>query len=460
MLKKLLFISILLVSRLSIAQGSHNVKLLDNWQDLNLLSNSSLVRYNDVWGYEKNGQEYAFIGTTEGINAFNIDVNGKLLFIDSIQGRYVNSGVIHRDLKIYDHYLYTVCDEGISSLQIIDLNFLPDSLHKVADIGGAFGRVHNLFIDDANKLLYACSVTPEIGGALQSLIPMQVYSIMDPINPVLVYEGPGDIPEVHDAFVINNIAYLNCGFDGLRVYDFTNALSPSFLQNMSFYQDQGYNHQGWMTPNGNYYIFGDETNEKKLKKCLVGSDHTLTIDKTFGTNWEDGSVAHNIMLDNNFAFVAYYNEGLRIYDLRYRIPKEIGHYDTYPDDSPFKMFGAWGVYSALPSGRILVSDRIYGLFVLDFDRGIFQVTSDHFEIYPNPVNNSNQLKIRLDDYVTSFEVQIADMKGELLLEQSFLNQNYGIVDVSLFAKGVYQLSVEFTNYLGELELRKAKLIVQ
>lgn len=442
------------------SQSSHNVQLLDNWQDINLLNNSSEVRYSDVWGYAKDGKEYAFIGTTEGMSAFEINTNGKLIYIDSIQGRFVNAGVIHRDLKVHDHYLYTVCDEGISSLQVIDLNYLPDSLHKVVDIGGAFGRVHNIFIDSDNDLMYACSITPESGGILQNLIPMQVYSISDPINPVLMYEGPGDIPEVHDAYVVNNIAYLNCGFDGLRVYDFTNVSTPTFLQNMSFYQDQGYNHQGWLTPDKKFYVFGDETNGKRLKKCIVSGNHTLSIDKTFGTNWQDESVPHNIMLDNNFAFVAYYNEGLRIYDLRHRIPEEIAHYDTYPDDSPFKMYGAWGVYSELPSGKILVSDRVYGLFVLDFDREVFQVTSSFFEIYPNPLNNTEQLNIRMDQDVTSFNVQMVDIKGATVIEQSYLGQNYGKIDLNLISKGIYQLQVEFVNYLGEIEFRKAKLIVQ
>lgn len=445
---------------LAFAQESKNITYLDNWQDPSLLSNSSKVRYNDVWGYTQNNEEFAFIGTTEGIQAFSIDLHsGKLTPIDSIQGKFVNAGVVHRDLKTYGHYLYTVCDEGISSLQVIDLQYLPDSLHLANEIEGTFGRVHNLFIDSANALLYACSVTPEVGGSLQSLIPMQVYNLNDPLNPVLEYEGPNDIPEVHDAYVRNNIAYLNCGFDGLRVYDFSTPSSPIFIQNLTFYQDQGYNHQGWMSPDGNVYVFGDETNGKRLKKCSVKNDHTLTNLKQFGSNWEEGSVAHNIMMDNSFAYVAYYNEGLRVFDIRSTLPKEVAFYDTYPDDSPFKMFGAWGVYTELPSGKILVSDRNYGLFVLEFDRHVFELRMDEFTIYPNPVLAGETLTIRMEEEINDFDVQLIDLNGKILSSTSYKDQNYGLLHLDQVSRGLYQMQITFENYLGETEVRKGKLIV-
>ena len=62
------------------------------------------------------------------------------------------------------------------------------------------------------------------------------------------------------------------------------------------------------------------------------------------------------MATDEFAFVAYYNEGLRIFDIR-NTPLEIAHYDTYPVDFFYKLNGAWGIYSELPSERLLVSDR-------------------------------------------------------------------------------------------------------
>ncbi len=351
-----------------LGQGQ-NITLLDHWSEDTLTTNSSNVRYNECWGFERDEKEYAVAGSTEGTHVFEITTQHQLKLLGFIEGRYNHSLVSHRDYATYQHYLYAVCDEGQSSLQIIDLSSLPDSLFLANEIVDAFSRVHNIFIDTNNALLYACTVTTT--APVQAVYSMQVYSLFDPLHPVLVYTGPGDIPEVHDVYVRNNIAYLSCGNDGLRVYDFSIPSSPQLLQNLTFYQDQGYNHQGWLSPDGETFIFGDETEGKRLKRCSV-NHHLLTIDSFFGTNSSNNSVPHNIVLSDHFAYVAYYNEGLRIYDIRHYPTVEVAAYDTYPiEETVFKMKGAWGVYPNYSSKRIVVSDRVHGLFLFDFREDVF-----------------------------------------------------------------------------------------
>jgi len=442
-----------------LGQSSLNVNFLDNWRTDTLLSNSSEARYSDCWGYEKDGIEYAFIGSTEGIHFFKITDN-KFEAIDFIAGRYSSTSVIHRDLKTYKNFLYSVCDEGESSLQIIDLSYLPDSAVLVAENDTTFAQVHNLFIDPQNELLYACLITPKSNGTLLSQKSMEVFSISDPVSPTLVYSGPNDIPEVHDAYVRNNISYLNCGFDGLRIYDFSTPSSPIFIQNIAIYQDQGYNHQGWLSPDGKTYVFGDETNGKKLKRCTVDENNILTIKQRFGTNTQNGSVPHNIILTDNFAFVAYYNEGFRIYDLRNSSVKEIAHYDTYPQQHSYKLNGAWGVYSELPSGRILISDRQNGLFLLDFNRSLFSTSSNgDISISPNPVSNGEFINIRLNGRrITSFNAKIIDTKGKEIIFKSFYNSNAGSIPI-YFSKGIYFIQIEYIDYLGDTIRESKRLIV-
>ena len=50
-----------------------------------------------------------------------------------------------------------VCDEGPSSLQIMDLSFLPDSVSVIYDDDSLITRSHNIFIDTAYSKLYSCS---------------------------------------------------------------------------------------------------------------------------------------------------------------------------------------------------------------------------------------------------------------------------------------------------------------
>lgn len=438
---------IVLLTFSSFAQDSKNVSLLDNWFSDTLLSNSTEVRFNDCWGYSQNGEEYALVGSTEGTHVFQIVAN-KFVPKGFVQGNYSNSNVEHRDIKTFSHYAYAVCDEGPSKLQIIDLSYLPDSIHLAAEIDNGFGRVHNIFIDSVNALLYACSVKPIVGGNPTSLIPLRVFSLSDPINPVLVYEGISGLDEVHDAYVRNNIAYLNCGFDGMRVYDFSNPSSPIFLQNISFYQEQGYNHQGWLTPDGTHYIFGDETMGKRVKKCSVANNQ-LTIGERFGTNFLNNSVPHNIMATNEFAFVAYYNEGLRIFDIRNN-PIEIGHYDTYEIDFFYKLNGAWGIFSELPSQRLLVSDRQSGLYLFDFNRDVFITKlSDNITVYPSLLSSTEELTVKFEaDITDNFDVTIYTSQGQKIAEEHFTKQSYGTFKMP-YSAGIYYLKIVCVDYLGD-----------
>lgn len=443
------------------SQEQKNITFLDNWSEDTLVTNTSLVRYSGCWGFTRNGSEYAIIGSTEGTHFFQLANNNTLKDCGFVEGKFNSSQVIHREFKTFGNYAYSICDEGTSSLQIIDLSYLPDSVVKVADIQDAnFGKVHNLYIDTSNALLYACLVTPIVAGNPLSLVPLRVFSLVDPINPVLVWEGPSDIPEVHDIYVRDNVAILNCGMDGLRVYDFSNVSTPSYLSNLTFYQDQGYNHQGWLSPDGKTYIFSDETNGKRVKKCSVDENHNIQVSSLFGTNYEGNSVPHNIMCTNEYAFVAYYNEGLRVFDIRNK-PIEIASYDTYPETSVFKMNGAWGVYSNYESGRIIVSDRQHGLFLFHFDQDLFlNPAAEEFSIYPNPSVKGQAFTVRsFEDEIAEFTVKIYNAAGEIVSTANATNKTYLILRTPEVA-GLYSLKIEYTNYLDELISVTKKLIVE
>jgi choice-of-anchor B domain-containing protein len=453
------FFFLFFLPSIGICQEQKNITFLDNWHQDSLLTNSSNVRYSGCWGFVKDDKEYAAIGSTEGTHFFLLDEQNKFQPCGFIAGRFSSSQVIHREIKTYKNFAYLICDEGSSSLQIVDLSYLPDSVVKVADIQDEnFGKVHNLFIDTTHALLYACLVTPIVNNIASSIIPLRVFSLENPLEPELKWQGPSDIPEVHDIYVRNNIAILNCGQNGLRVYDFNLPNSPIYKSNLTFYQDQGYNHQGWLTPDGKTYVFADETNGKRVKKCKVDSDFNISIQSYFGTNHLNNSVPHNIMCSNEFAYIAYYNEGLRIYDIR-NFPVEIASYDTYPQESSFKMNGAWGVYSNYPSNRIIVSDRQNGLFLFHFDPLPFLAPStQEFNVYPNPIGANQQLTIRSkEDKITDFEVILYTKLGIKLWQIAVKNKSLYTIERQLKA-GSYTLEIRYKNHLGKAIKETRKVI--
>ncbi len=442
------------------AQTFHNMTLLDQWHQDSLIANSSKVRYSDCFGFTQNGNEYAVIGSTEGTHVFLINDQDKLIPKGFIKGRYSTTFVQHREYAVFKHYLYAVCDEGVSSLQIIDLQYLPDSLHLAKEDTVQFGRVHNIFIDTVQEKFYSCTHRSTVNTQAIDA-PMKIFSLADPLNLLELWSGPGDVNEVHDIYVRNGKAILNCGYDGLKVYDFTNTNAPLYLDSKNIYTDQGYNHQGWLTPDGTRYLFADETNGKRVKKCSFDGS-VVTINGYFGTNYENGSVPHNIKATNEFAFVAYYNEGIRVFDLRYPAPLEVAHYDTYPDEHPYKMNGNWGVFADLPSERLIVSDRQYGLFLLNFDRKkmleSFPLT-DEMELFPNPVSSSETIFMTIPIKTEKTEWNIYDLSGKLVSSGISEHFNYTEIPVD-FSAGTYHIRIRLHQdaYRSKEIIRKIVVI--
>lgn len=458
-LRHFLAVLLLLSAGTLTAQSSMNMELLAAWKQDSLVSNSSKVRYNDCFGFVWNGKEYAVGGSTEGTHIFELSADNRFVPKGFIRGRYVHSTVIHRDYAVYRNYLYAVCDEGISSLQIIDLSYLPDSIHLAMEDSAQFGRVHNVFIDTTLAQLYSC-IHRSTTSTSTIEAPLKVFSLADPLHPTEVWSGPEDIPEVHDCYVRNGKAILNCGFDGLRVYDFSqDPANPAYLDSKTVYGDQGYNHQGWLSPSGSTYVFADETNGKRIKKCSFDGS-VVTIQSYFGTNHENGSIPHNIMCSDTFAYVAYYNEGLRIFDLRYTPVLEVAHFDSYPDEHPFKMNGNWGIYNQFPSGRILISDRQYGLFLLGFDQDVFAVRTDEeaFVVYPNPATQGEPATIRMPADITGCSWQLLDRTGRLTDQGEVIESSYFRIEDHP-AAGLYYLRITYVNYLGDQADEVLKLMV-
>ena len=149
---------LLLFTPFCLISQSNNIELLDQWYIEGLpITNDGESVFNDVWGLEIENDKYAIIGSTNGTHILSI-IDNRLEEIDFVAGKYAGNQAIHRDFHDYNGYLYAVCDENASSLQIMDLSYLPDSVHLVYDSDSLIVRAHNIFIDTANAKLYGCAV--------------------------------------------------------------------------------------------------------------------------------------------------------------------------------------------------------------------------------------------------------------------------------------------------------------
>ena len=380
-MKYSIFILFILSLHFSYSQGN-NVTLLSQWSDPSLppVYDGESV-YNEVWGITKDGIEYAIIGSRMGTHIFRVNASNQLVEIDFVMGKHTGSDAIHRDYHDYQNYLYAVCDEGPSSLQIMDLSFLPDSVSVIYDDDSLITRSHNIFIDTAYSKLYSCS-NKNSGGSNA----LKVLDISTPTNPTFLYNYDL-VNHVHDAYVMNDTAFLNCGGQGLKV---VTELNQSCIQigELSTYPQKGYNHAGWLNGDKNIYAMCDENHGLDVKVLDVSDLNDIQVKSLFNSQMGDApnSIAHNVIIRNNIAFVSYYHDGLQIFDLSDPLsPQKIGHYDTYIGNPAVSYAGCWGVYPFRNGDKILVSDRANGLFLLGFQPPPVTVESPH-EIFPNPSN--------------------------------------------------------------------------
>lgn len=365
-MKRLLLI--LLVSPLfaaaQVVYPSLNINLLGQWSDPTMtLAHSYNLKYNSVWGYAQNGKEYAILGSAEGTHFIEVTNPGTPVERDFVQGRRM--ATVWREYKTYGKYLYAVSDDAPpNSLQIIDMSYLPDSVHVVYDSNTLIEQSHTVFIEGDKMYLGAAKKS----GVYYS---MAVYSLANPELPVFLRSLNQDYPSinhVHDMFVRNDTIYASAGYDGLHIYALTSQNQFVEIGSLTSYPGAGYNHSSALTENGRTLIFADEVGPKLPVKSIDVSDLTnITVLDTFRSG-PIGTPHNPFIKGNTHTVIAYYKDGVQIFDISNPANCfRTGFFDTDPLDngSGSEYQGCWGAYIDLPSGNILASDMQNGLFVLD-----------------------------------------------------------------------------------------------
>jgi choice-of-anchor B domain-containing protein len=431
------------------AQTSLNMNLLYQWKDTTLTPSADHINtYSEIWGYEKNGREYAIIGTTVGTHVFDITDVNNVDTIDFIPAKFQGDQVIHRDYDTYQDHLYIVCDEGTSSLQIADLSFLPDSVHLVYDSDTLIVTSHNIFIDTVAGNMYTCGGATNLGANFLS-----VYSLAaNPANPQFLLNCSNDVAfwngtigYVHDIYVENDTAYCNAGDNGLFVVDFSNMGSVQGLGSLTSYLQQGYNHSGWLHKSGDYYALADENHGLDVKILDVTDLSDITLIDTIGANTVQSlSIPHNLIFKDDNLYASYYFDGIYVFNTSdVNNISLAGYYNTSASIHQNNLYqGCWGIYPFLSSGKILASDMQEGLFVFDtdFTIGIEETKESNFAfiVYPNPTKNNITVTTTLFNDV--LEYSIIDLSGKNV-KSGILSKAQTSINVKNIATGVYVFNI-------------------
>lgn len=455
---KKIFFCLLIIPMLSSGQESFNMTLFSNYDDPALPTRSGL-EYNDCWAFRHaNGTEVAIIGGTEDILFFDITSPANPVLIYSHHVVNMPSGTVNqsvwRDFKTYGNYLYASADEGTSGLLIFDLSQVPTSITMVKQTVAFWNKTHNIFIDEANGMLYAAGSNSVSNGLVI------VDLVGNPANPSLENNVPltslgGGY--VHDVHVRDGIAYCSHGsLAKIQIYDFSNLPAFSLIGSIDNYPGTGYNHSSWLNEQGTALVMCDETHGSPVKLVDVTDPTDISSDdfKTFssellGPGAPGSSIAHNPFVMTNLAYIAYYHDGVQVFDIT--DPDNIdvfAYYDTNPDNVDYLGYkGCWGVYPFLPSGVIVASDVNNGLFLMQLINPPLAVTFVSFNAFKEEKSVKLEWTIANASFGNLFEIKRSTDGGVTF-------QTIGSVDLSE-GKSDYEFLDQYpaasTNYVYRVD---------
>ena len=333
-------------------------------------TNSYGAKYSGCWGWYQasKNKEYAIAGSASG--TFWVDVTNPATPTVSAYRAGKKLNTVWREIKTYQNFCYVITDDGgPASFQIFDMQYLPDSVHKVFDNQTLFKRGHTLYLD-GNKL-YVAGVT----YSNNTTSSMNVYSLANPANPVLLRELKQDISfisYVHDIMPVNDTIYASCGNQGMYVLKYNSNNTFTQLGSLTTYSGSGYNHSSALTPNHQTLVFTDEVPAGKPIK-VANVSNPANIQVLAITNQFTQTTPHNpFMVSNALCFMSSYQDGLQLYNISSpATPTLVGYFDTYyqgggnnnnwtGDDYD----GQWGSYPYFPSKNIFALDQMNGVFML------------------------------------------------------------------------------------------------
>ncbi len=455
------FLVAFFISEFSFSQNSWNMTRLDSWVEPGVS-----IRYNDCWGYvDTQGREYAILGSRRATYFLDVTTPTSINHIATFDGR--NLSTTWRDFKVYSHYAFGVSDGGGGSLQIFDLQYLPDSVIKIFDHDSLGENTHNIQVWGSRLYMIDNKGTDSSGNYQW---PIRVVDISDPTTPKTM-GGFFDVNynQAHDIYVINDTVYLSVygasPHKGLQVYDFTDATNPINIGSLTSYPEGGLNHSSWGTPDRQTLVMCDELHGAGVKTVDISNPANMTTLSVFRTF--PGALAHNPFVLDTLVFISYDHDGLQVWSIKDPVnPFHVGYYYTDTttgaaaggDYAGFE--GCWGVYPYFPSGTIIASDRNNGLITLTLDAyspptALFEgAEEEQIAVYPNPSNGRITLALR-NAYDEDLKVSILELSGNEVYS-AFINARFGNYDFDLseLPKGMYVMHV-----LGRSIQESKKLLI-
>ncbi|MBW3619722.1 MAG: choice-of-anchor B family protein [Actinobacteria bacterium] len=364
----------------------------------------------DVWGWvdPDSGDEYAMVGKTHGTAFFRITDPSNPEYLGELPSGAV-AHLLWYDIKVFRDHAFIVSESNPHGMQIFDLRRLrhvtPDDPQQFdADALYPASGIHNLAINEDSGYAYI------VGGNTGLVVPdpcrsgLHIVDISDPTSPLFagchtteggpgtaagIVGGPDSVVAayVHDTLCVTydgpddehdgrEICF-NSSETHVSIVDVTDKLLPTVLGTYE-YDGVAYTHQGWLTEDQAYFLFGDELDESDNghpTRTHVLDVTDLDDPKKAGDGvheHETAAIDHNMFVLGDLVYQSNYRAGLRVLDLEQVADgtlEEVAFFDVYPEDDAAEFDGTWGNYPYFPSGTIAVSGYD-GLWLLRLQEGL------------------------------------------------------------------------------------------
>ena len=423
--------------------------------------------YSALWGYTaSNGREYVILGCQSGTSFIDITDSSNMHEAAFLPG--LNSN--WREEKVIGHYAYIVSEAAGSGMQIVDLQYLPDSVHFVKNANFPnHSKTHT--IQSYGRYLFLNGCNAEFIAGQGTVI----IDCLDPVNPVVRGKASSTIGGntngyIHDCRIVNDTLYACNIYQGyVTAYDIRNKDSIKAFKSWQT-NPNPLTHNCAFTTNRKYIFTTDETNSPNGKLKIWNVQDIMN--PVFVTSWQPTdittAIVHNVEVYGNYALVAHYTAGVRLLDISVpETPVEIAYYDTDPATNASLFNGCWAVYM-FPSKKIAASDMATGLYVVKTNSTITNIGYNELnnipteyslkQNFPNPFNPTTVIEFSIPEN-SNVKLKIFNSLGKEISELVNDRRDRGTYRVEFdgtrLASGIYFYSL-ITN--DHSETRKMILI--
>lgn len=334
---------------------------------------NAVAAYSDVWQHG----DFAYLGSFQNQNGVQIiDISDPANptfaanFTSTLTGADNQFRDIHvqtdpdsgQDIAFFSSDSVNTTTGTSGGVHIVDVTnpFAPVELFWINPSNGGYNRVHTITVD-GDYLYESDTRTPVV----------KVFNIDNPAAPFFVRNitSPSGGP-VHESTALNGRLYTavinSTGY--ADIFDISNVgdtsvsvpLLGSFVTGSSA-------HTSWPSDDGNYVAVARETFGGDVKLWDIHNPAVPVLASTISVPTTEAYSAHQPMIVGNLLYVAWYQAGLRVYDIQNpSSPVLVGNHDTFP--GPVSGYnGAWGVHSLLGPDRIVVVDMETGLYIFELE---------------------------------------------------------------------------------------------